>query len=100
MRRAHKKSRYGCKECKQKHKRCDETRPSCINCVTFEQRCSYLDSVARPSPGVALPSPASSTAISGPQEVAPSPLKPSQSGLGERYSLLHLELLRDYDDLG
>jgi hypothetical protein len=103
MRRSHRKSRYGCKECKQKHKRCDETRPSCTNCVTNGRRCSYLDSVVRLAsslnPIVTLPSPASSITTCVSPKYVPNALIP-HGGFGERYSLLHLELLRDYDDLG
>ncbi|KAF2015567.1 hypothetical protein BU24DRAFT_180581 [Aaosphaeria arxii CBS 175.79] len=43
LRRSHKKSRKGCKECKQRHTKCDETRPSCVNCTATNRRCSYLD---------------------------------------------------------
>ncbi|KAK1977547.1 Upc2 protein [Colletotrichum cereale] len=45
LRRAHRKSRNGCNECKRRHVKCDETRPACVNCATAERRCSYLDSV-------------------------------------------------------
>ncbi|KAK6334782.1 hypothetical protein TWF718_010228 [Orbilia javanica] len=41
MRRTHRKSRYGCKECKQRHIRCDENRPSCANCSKSVHQCSY-----------------------------------------------------------
>ncbi|OHF00662.1 hypothetical protein CORC01_03979 [Colletotrichum orchidophilum] len=45
LRRAHRKSRNGCKECKRRHVKCDETRPGCVNCATAERHCSYLDSL-------------------------------------------------------
>ncbi|KAF6817794.1 Upc2 protein [Colletotrichum sojae] len=45
LRRAHRKSRNGCKECKRRHVKCDETRPTCVNCATAERHCSYLDSL-------------------------------------------------------
>ena len=121
MRRSHKKSRHGCKTCKLRHLKCDETRPSCVNCQTAERRCPYLDS---PSPLVPSPSPSGGTSpcppatlpdllVSRPaaQPVAPaapatlvdddhgrssssSPRAQSQTLLlGENYSLLHLELL-------
>ncbi|KAJ0166471.1 Lysine biosynthesis regulatory protein LYS14 [Colletotrichum tanaceti] len=44
-RRAHRKSRNGCRECKRRHVKCDETRPTCVNCGTAERHCSYLDSL-------------------------------------------------------
>ncbi|KAI2465972.1 hypothetical protein F4781DRAFT_445573 [Annulohypoxylon bovei var. microspora] len=40
-RRAHYKSRKGCKECKQRHVKCDEQRPICLQCSTLERPCSY-----------------------------------------------------------
>ncbi|KAH8655885.1 hypothetical protein BX600DRAFT_470465 [Xylariales sp. PMI_506] len=41
------RSRNGCRECKRRHRRCDESRPSCLNCVESNQRCSYLAMIAR-----------------------------------------------------
>ncbi|KAI0168060.1 putative Zn(II)2Cys6 transcription factor [Pestalotiopsis sp. NC0098] len=41
IRRQHKKSRNGCSECKRRHIRCDEQRPTCINCTKAERACSY-----------------------------------------------------------
>ncbi|KAL1966365.1 hypothetical protein VTN77DRAFT_4507 [Rasamsonia byssochlamydoides] len=43
-RRPHKKSRNGCMECKRRHIKCDENRPTCVNCLTSERCCSYVDS--------------------------------------------------------
>ncbi|TEA12269.1 Lysine biosynthesis regulatory protein LYS14 [Colletotrichum sidae] len=45
LRRAHRKSRNGCKECKRRHVKCDETRHTCVNCATAERHCSYLDTL-------------------------------------------------------
>ncbi|KAH6970047.1 hypothetical protein HG530_012009 [Fusarium avenaceum] len=41
LRRAHRKSRNGCLECKRRHIKCDEHRPNCSNCVTSERACSF-----------------------------------------------------------
>jgi hypothetical protein len=46
-RRPHKKSRNGCSQCKQRHIRCDETRPICAHCTAASCQCSYP--VAKPS---------------------------------------------------
>lgn len=43
MRRPHRKSRNGCKQCKRRHQKCDEHRPACVNCSTANLDCSYLD---------------------------------------------------------
>lgn len=40
-RRSHKKSRKGCNECKKRHLKCDETRPSCVNCDIASMKCSF-----------------------------------------------------------
>jgi len=40
-RRSHRKSRNGCSECKRRHIRCDEGRPSCTNCTIAERSCSF-----------------------------------------------------------
>ncbi|KAF0325071.1 C6 finger domain-containing protein [Colletotrichum asianum] len=40
--RKHKKSRLGCRECKQRKVKCDETRPSCVKCRTAGKKCSYV----------------------------------------------------------
>ncbi|KAK4235021.1 hypothetical protein C8A03DRAFT_37150 [Achaetomium macrosporum] len=111
-RRAHKKSRNGCKECKRRHIKCDERWPSCSNCVTTERQCSYL-LLYRHTPPYPSPSPASSlawvdtpapTPFSAPDTVSESPAGVScvsaGSGpglLGEGYSLLHLELFHHFD---
>ncbi|KAK9487013.1 hypothetical protein V1527DRAFT_462377 [Lipomyces starkeyi] len=42
-RRPHKKSRIGCIECKRRHIKCDESRPTCVNCSTVERSCSYFN---------------------------------------------------------
>ncbi|OTB04465.1 hypothetical protein M426DRAFT_154851 [Hypoxylon sp. CI-4A] len=69
-RRTHRKSRNGCIGCKQRHIKCDETLPSCINCSTSDRTCSFVSSRPRrhadaypPTPSVSAPS-ISSTASS------------------------------------
>ncbi|KAK8158007.1 hypothetical protein BKA80DRAFT_291393 [Phyllosticta citrichinensis] len=42
-RRSHTKSRKGCKTCKKRHIRCDETFPQCRNCTKHQVRCDYND---------------------------------------------------------
>ncbi|OJJ63801.1 hypothetical protein ASPSYDRAFT_83844 [Aspergillus sydowii CBS 593.65] len=42
-RKSHTKSRYGCKTCKRRHIRCDETFPQCRNCTKHNCRCDYMD---------------------------------------------------------
>ncbi|KAL6232832.1 hypothetical protein BDW75DRAFT_216718 [Aspergillus navahoensis] len=42
LRRTHRKSRHGCKACKQRRVKCDETRPVCSNCRQREEECEYV----------------------------------------------------------
>ncbi|KAI0814144.1 hypothetical protein GGR55DRAFT_497565 [Xylaria sp. FL0064] len=46
QRKSAKKSRYGCLECKRRHVKCDETRPSCANCTVRKSPCSFLSTSA------------------------------------------------------
>ncbi|KAF7546703.1 hypothetical protein G7Z17_g8255 [Cylindrodendrum hubeiense] len=52
LRRAHRKSRNGCWECKRRHIKCDEARPSCSNCLVSERTCSFPHSA---SPSASTP---------------------------------------------
>ncbi|KAJ5259443.1 hypothetical protein N7478_012424 [Penicillium angulare] len=45
-RKSHTKSRNGCKTCKRRHIRCDETFPQCRNCTKHNCRCDYQDMAA------------------------------------------------------
>ncbi|KIV99743.1 hypothetical protein, variant [Verruconis gallopava] len=53
-RRSHTKSRKGCKTCKRRHIRCDETFPQCRNCTKHQVRCDYMDSPAPGDAGMSL----------------------------------------------
>ncbi|EME48092.1 hypothetical protein DOTSEDRAFT_69884 [Dothistroma septosporum NZE10] len=44
-RRSHTKSRKGCKTCKRRHIRCDETIPQCRNCTKHQVRCDYMETI-------------------------------------------------------
>ncbi|PYH42664.1 Zn(II)2Cys6 transcription factor domain-containing protein [Aspergillus saccharolyticus JOP 1030-1] len=48
-RRAHRKSRHGCTQCKQRRVKCDESKPHCLRCQKLHLDCSY-----RPSPSKEL----------------------------------------------
>ena len=104
MRRTHKKSRYGCRECKQRHIKCDESRPSCVNCSTVQRRCSFLTTAA------ALPSPSQleppeqrlridtpvSTSGSSPAQPSVDVPEHSEQTL-DQYSIVHLKLLHHFE---
>ncbi|KAK9483512.1 hypothetical protein V1527DRAFT_498343 [Lipomyces starkeyi] len=44
--RTHRKSRVGCRNCKLRRVKCDETRPQCKNCTSFGDSCNYDLNVA------------------------------------------------------
>ena len=97
MRRAHRKSRLGCRVCKLRHIKCDESKPSCLNCLAVERRCAYLDDT---STNLQTPNstPTRTSSRSPGPSPAPSPrahYEATQShpaALGEDYTLTHLEL--------
>ncbi|KAI1120432.1 hypothetical protein F5Y10DRAFT_126866 [Nemania abortiva] len=41
-RRTYYKSKKGCQQCKQRHVKCDEQRPSCLQCSMTARSCSYV----------------------------------------------------------
>ncbi|KAL4972258.1 hypothetical protein BDW66DRAFT_163020 [Aspergillus desertorum] len=46
LRRTHRKSRHGCKACKQRRVKCDEARPACSNCRQRQEECEYVTEVS------------------------------------------------------
>ncbi|KAI0891896.1 hypothetical protein F4806DRAFT_481632 [Annulohypoxylon nitens] len=57
VRRMHRKSRTGCAECKRRHIKCDEMKPTCSHCSVSGRSCNYIRSA--PSPAAAsTPAPA------------------------------------------
>ncbi|RSM08239.1 hypothetical protein CDV31_008247 [Fusarium ambrosium] len=54
-RRAHRKSRNGCSVCKQRHMKCDESRPICLNCKISNRQCVYASSSFSPLPEESSP---------------------------------------------
>lgn len=121
----HTKSRFGCKECKLRHVKCDEARPSCARCASSRRQCSFLAEI--PDLPASLPVPISATSresnasseserlvpplTSSPPSSASFPLFPVSANndgpdhpgasqipsLDERYGLLHLSLLHHFE---
>ncbi|KAH6656899.1 hypothetical protein BKA67DRAFT_173829 [Truncatella angustata] len=48
LRRSHRKSRNGCRNCKRRKVKCDELKPECTNCVRFGMPCDFTG-LANPS---------------------------------------------------
>ncbi|KAI1439416.1 hypothetical protein F5Y02DRAFT_405810 [Annulohypoxylon stygium] len=83
VRQSHVKSRTGCRECKKRHVKCDEKRPSCGGCLAANRRCPFLDlHHARLPPSRAAVSPAETPPESY------SSASPVNSSLGERASVI------------
>jgi hypothetical protein len=74
----HKKSRKGCAQCKRRHVKCDEQRPTCTACARLELACDFVPIVPTVRPG-----PTASTTIvpagSPCQSTAPSPHEQARS---------------------
>jgi len=54
-RRSHTKSRKGCKTCKRRHIRCDESFPQCNNCTKHQVCCDYMEAVGSDTESHASP---------------------------------------------
>ncbi|PTB67776.1 hypothetical protein BBK36DRAFT_1116184 [Trichoderma citrinoviride] len=105
MRSSHRKSRNGCRECKQRHKKCDESWPTCLNCSITSRPCSYrLTRPSHRSYGLKIPTP---PATPSPSAISPSPSTLSsltqchtQEWQAQAYSLAHLKLLHHFESRG
>ncbi|KAH8707658.1 hypothetical protein GQ44DRAFT_752829 [Phaeosphaeriaceae sp. PMI808] len=65
-RRPHRKSRFGCKNCKIRRVKCDERKPECTNCRHRQIRCNFVTNPT-PSPSHTL----SAEPIASPDEASP-----------------------------
>ncbi|RWA08488.1 hypothetical protein EKO27_g6630 [Xylaria grammica] len=73
-RRTHKKSRLGCRECKRRHIKCDEKRPTCAHCSITHRECQYVSSsTATAPPSATTESVVASPASTHRSDEAPSP---------------------------
>ncbi|KAI5780046.1 hypothetical protein EDC01DRAFT_284730 [Geopyxis carbonaria] len=66
--RAHKKVRTGCKTCRKRRVKCDETHPVCRNCTSREVACYWVDPVPNSS---SSPIPATSTTTASSSKSTP-----------------------------
>ncbi|KAG5803757.1 hypothetical protein H9Q74_013070 [Fusarium xylarioides] len=48
LRRSHKKSKKGCVQCKRRHVKCDEGRPTCLLCTMSNRDCSFASDPQQP----------------------------------------------------
>ncbi|KAL3469140.1 hypothetical protein BJX99DRAFT_242010 [Aspergillus californicus] len=98
-RRAHKKSRNGCLECKRRHVKCDEKRPICSNCIAAERVCEFSSiRFCHVSPGtpVSAPSPIESSTASVATPLATTPPVASPTASEDLpVNMLHVELFHN-----
>ncbi|KAF2016703.1 hypothetical protein BU24DRAFT_441692 [Aaosphaeria arxii CBS 175.79] len=94
IRRQHKKSRKGCLVCKQRHIRCDEQRPTCLNCIRAERVCSYPRNQSRvrtpQDPSSHEPRETEGSCSNEPEEY-------QQDTNHDVINMLHLELMFHFD---
>ncbi|KAI1748840.1 hypothetical protein F4782DRAFT_344174 [Xylaria castorea] len=104
MRRTHYKSRKGCQQCKQRHVKCDEQQPSCLQCSMTARTCSYLGARTNDGHASSLASSAGSTPT--PDLVTPSNICRTNSPPGpmvqevpqQLFNLGHLALLHHIEN--
>ncbi|KAI0174022.1 hypothetical protein BJ166DRAFT_135296 [Pestalotiopsis sp. NC0098] len=74
LRRSHKKSRKGakCLECSRRHIRCDQQRPTCVNCLQADRTCRYKDPAPPPPSQSSSSRSNQDAAASGPDSASPS----------------------------
>ncbi|KAI0508708.1 hypothetical protein F5B22DRAFT_620060 [Xylaria bambusicola] len=101
LRRSHRKTKKGskCEECRRRHIRCDQQRPSCINCQSSERVCTYrstAQSQAVETSSAPVPSSNNRTpSVPSPQQHGEATQgSPSQLGLTQS----HGSLARSLDD--
>ncbi|KAI1329074.1 hypothetical protein F5Y16DRAFT_367348 [Xylariaceae sp. FL0255] len=106
MRSSHRKSRFGCKECKRRDIRCDEAHPSCRNCCISKRPCSFAH-LKRSWPAQIQPQTPRSQSNDSIEAKSSEPLTPKAQAryevpgrqslphglLHEDYSILHFQLL-------
>ncbi|KAL7806912.1 hypothetical protein V8C26DRAFT_415744 [Trichoderma gracile] len=106
MRSSHRKSRNGCRECKQRHKKCDESWPTCLNCSITNRSCSYR--LTRPTHRSYSPRTPTPPATPSPSAISLSATSPSprlqyltpcdtEEWRAQAYSLGHLKLLNHFE---
>lgn len=116
MRKFHKKSKLGCKQCKARRVKCDETRPVCRKCSHASLECSFIlekatkcpaDDVSTAPTSRANVDAVQATTAKGQHTILSSlPVTttlatalppPPYTSLDERFSALHLRLLRHFE---
>ncbi|KAL4881166.1 hypothetical protein BJY04DRAFT_218345 [Aspergillus karnatakaensis] len=92
VRRAHKKSRGGCIECKRRHVKCDEKRPICSNCISSQRLCEYAGfRIIQSRPGASIKQRARSSDSLSPSSSTPPDTSPLMQP-DPPANMLHTEL--------
>ncbi|KAJ0122273.1 hypothetical protein J7T55_002785 [Diaporthe amygdali] len=85
IRRPHKKSRFGCQECKRRHVKCDEARPTCGHCLATLKPCVYRSPPPRTTRASSVPTtlrPSSPAATTFPGDARSATSAPSPASVG------------------
>ncbi|KAH8595056.1 hypothetical protein B0O99DRAFT_623097 [Bisporella sp. PMI_857] len=110
MRQFHTKSRSGCAQCKSRRIKCDESRPSCRNCVRAKVQCPFLaaGTISRSTPKAgnsrAASASASVSASPSPSSTSPGQVAhmtapendPSKEHPGPIFDILDLALMHHF----
>ncbi|KAL3436152.1 hypothetical protein BDV09DRAFT_58870 [Aspergillus tetrazonus] len=107
-RRAHKKSRGGCFECKRRHIKCDENRPICSHCISSRRLCGYAGfriissqyGASSGSPPPESQSPTSSMPLDTSPSIPTQPDPPANMLHAELFHHLSIETLPSLYDSG
>ncbi|KAL2811278.1 hypothetical protein BJX63DRAFT_399578 [Aspergillus granulosus] len=97
-RRAHRKSRNGCLECKRRHVKCDERQPVCSNCTTSQRVCEYGSRFLSAYPRSPLPGRVGQSASPAPASGGASPESqgPSSAPVPDQpVNMLHVDLFHN-----
>lgn len=105
-RKSHRKSRLGCKTCKQRKVKCDERQPTCARCDASGRECSYICVPSYPIPvrssshrdlrhAASSEPPRHSPPLS---ELRPPPELGDALATRESYSLLHFDLFAHFKE--
>lgn len=105
-RKSHRKSRLGCKTCKQRKVKCDEKQPICARCEASGRTCSYLNVPSYPVPNRSISHRdlRKENSSEPPRHSPPfgdlrPPLELSDVfATTERYSLLHFDLFQHFKE--
>ncbi|KAB2569080.1 Autophagy-related protein 2 [Lasiodiplodia theobromae] len=67
-RRSHRNSHHGCRECKERRVKCDETQPRCLRCKSKGRKCTYTHLLSQYNPFDPHQNQATTPSLTSPQQ--------------------------------